>query len=122
LSNQNDDLNRRSPLPGPHAVPGGPPGEPRVSVIRLTAAGTVSAGSGPPEMVERVAYAAQLGDLIGELLGAGPFEFIEVALPAGGCVIARETSGALTAAATTDGSLDLAMLRKRLAAAPPERP
>jgi hypothetical protein len=114
LANQNDDLTRRPPLPGP-------PPEQRVIVVRLTAAGIVTAGSGPPEMVERVAYAAQLGDLIGELLGAGPFESLEVALPSGGCVVTRDASGTLTAAASADGAVDVGMLRRRMAALP-ERP
>jgi hypothetical protein len=121
LSNQNDDVTKRTQFSSPPGIPGTASGEPRISVIRLTATGALSAGSGPPEMIERVAYAAQLADLVGELLGAGPFEFVEVSLPAGGCVIAREPTGALTAAATTDGSIDLAMLRKRLVG-PTERP
>jgi hypothetical protein len=121
LSKPYDDVTKRTQMSTPPTIPGAIPSETRVSVIRLTAAGGLSAGSGPPEMIERVAYAAQLADLIGELLGAGPFEFVEVALPAGGCVIAREPTGALTAAATSDGSIDLAMLRKRLVG-PPERP
>jgi hypothetical protein len=121
LSKQNDEVTKQTQMSAPPPLSTPTSAEPRVSVIRLTATGALSAGSGPPEMIERVAYAAQLADLIGELLGAGPFEFVEVALPAGGCVIAREPTGALTAAATTDGSLDLAMLRKRLVA-PTERP
>jgi hypothetical protein len=121
VAKQNDEVTKRTQMSPPPTFPAGAPPEPRVSVIRLTAAGALSAGAGPPEMIERVAYAAQLADLIGELLGAGPFEFVEVALPAGGCVIAREPTGALAAAATSDGSLDLAMLRKRLMG-PTERP
>jgi hypothetical protein len=110
LANQNDDLTRRPPPPP------GPPLEQRVIVVRLTASGVVTAGAGPAELVERVAYAAQLGDLIGELLGAGPFESLEVALPSGGCVVVRDASGTLTAAASADGATDVVMLRRRMAA------
>jgi hypothetical protein len=89
-----------------------------VTVVRLTASGAVTGGSGPAELVERVAYAAQLGDLIGELLGAGPFESVEVSLSSGACVLAREASGNITAAASSDGAADVAALRRRMAALP----
>jgi hypothetical protein len=115
LASHNDDVTKRTQLTGQ------PPIEPRATVVRLTASGAVTAGSGPPELVERVAYAAQLGDLIGELLGAGPFESLEVALPSAGCVVARDASGTMTAAASADGVPDMAMLRRRMAALP-ERP
>jgi hypothetical protein len=117
VPNHNDDVTRRTQLPGLH------PPEPRVSVVRLTPTGAVTAGSGSSELVERVAYSAQLADLIGELMGAGPFESFEVSLAAGGCVVVREASGTLAAASTSDGAMDLALLRRRLATTtPPERP
>jgi hypothetical protein len=119
LPNHNDDVTRRTQVPGTAPSPG--PLEPRVTVVRLTPTGTVSGGSGSSELVERVAYAAQLADLIGELLGAGPFESVEVSLSNGGCVVARQANGALVAAASADGNADLTMLRQRLAF-PPERP
>ena len=85
-------------------------------MVRLTTSGAVTAGSAPADLVERVAYGAQLADLVGELLGAGPFESLEVSLPAGGCVVARDPSGTLTAAASTEGATDLALLRRRMGA------
>jgi hypothetical protein len=116
LANQYDDMTKRTAQ-----LPGSGPAEPRVSVVRLAATGAVTAGAGPPDLVERVAYAAQLTDLIGELLGAGPFESLEVSLTSGGCVVVREPSGSLTAAASTDGAADLVAMRRRLSS-PMEKP
>jgi hypothetical protein len=116
LAKNNDDVTRRTNVPGPL-----PPIEPRVAVLRLTPTGSVSGGSGPPDLIERVAYAAQLGDLIGELLGAGPFESLEISMASGACVIAREVSGNLVAASSPDGAADVVLLRRRMAALP-ERP
>jgi hypothetical protein len=110
-----DDLNKPTSRPEPpfYRLP--------IEVVKVDASGEVKEGASATELVERVAYAAQIADLLGELLGAGPFESVEVSQPAGACLIVREQGGGLAAAATRDASLDQAALRQRLNL-PPERP
>jgi hypothetical protein len=110
-----DDLNKPTPRPELpfHRLP--------IEVVKVEASGEVKEGANHTDLVERVAYAAQIADLLGELLGAGPFESLEVAQPSGACLIARDRAGGLVAAATGDASLDQSALRQRLNL-PPEKP
>ena len=103
-----DDLNKPTPRLDP------PLSRLPINVVKISAGGDVVAGGGSTELVERIAYAAQISDLLGELLGAGAFESLEVSQPAGACVVIRERDGGLSAAATGDSSLDMAALRQRL--------
>jgi hypothetical protein len=84
-----DEVTRRTP------VPNFTNGEPRV--VRLSPSGTLISGSGTSELAELAAYAAQMADLVGELLGIERFTTMELSLSDGACVIARQPNGDLVA-------------------------
>jgi hypothetical protein len=104
-----DDLNKPTARPEPppfHRLP--------IDVVRVAASGEVLEGASSTDFIERVAYAVQIADLLGELLGAGAFDSLEVAQPNGACLIARDQAGVLVGASTSDPSVDQTALRKRL--------
>jgi hypothetical protein len=74
------------------------PAEGVTASLRLTARGIPAGGCAPPALAGVVAYTAQLADLVGELIGAGPFGAVELALSDGSCVVARARNGDLLAA------------------------
>jgi hypothetical protein len=81
--------------------------------VRLAPDGTVAAGTTSPEMTELVAYAGLLADLVGELMGSGPFEVLELARSDGPFVVARARNGDLLAARGEPGA-DAGALRDGL--------
>ena len=87
-----DDVTRRTAAPPPNRE--GPPAS-----LRLSAAGRVMAGDAPPELIESVAYAAQMADVVGELIGIDGFVSIEVATSRGACVVGRQSNGDVVAMA-----------------------
>jgi hypothetical protein len=101
---------REEPRPPPLPTP---PELNAPSSVRLTRDGAVIAGSAPPSLTELVAYTAQLADLVGDLLGAGPLAAVELSLADGACVIARASNGDLLAARAARG-VDPMVLRQAL--------
>ena len=89
-----------------------PPGD---VAIRLGADGRILDGKAAPQLAEAVAYAAQLADRIGELLGLEPFTRMDLALSnQTACLIRRQSNGdlvALKAAGPSDAMDNLAAPR-----------
>jgi hypothetical protein len=104
------------PAPAAHAalLPG-LPAEGVTASLRLTPRGIPSAGTAPPALAEVVAYTGQLVDLVGELIGAGPFGVVELTLSDGSCVMARAHNGDLLAA-RAGPSVEANALKRRLLA------
>jgi hypothetical protein len=94
---------------------GGMPGTAYVgaTTLRLTPDGEVTSGSPPPELVDTVAYAARMADLVGEVLCLEDFTAVELTLSDGACVLARAPNGDLLAARGGRG-IDVAALRRTL--------
>jgi hypothetical protein len=103
-----DDVNRPTPRSEPVLE------RRAIEVVKVTAAGEVVEGAGSTDLIERVTYAAQIADLLGELLGAGAFASLEVSQPGGACLVTRDGQGTVSAAASSDPSLDAAALRQSL--------
>lgn len=107
------ELARRSPIAGGVANAARAP----ETIVRLAADGRLLGGNAAPELAEAVAYAAQLGDLLGELLGAGPFISMEVSSTSdAACVVRRQPNGDL-AAIKAPAPADLEALQRRLGTA-----
>jgi hypothetical protein len=73
-------------------------GEGVTATLRLTREGVLTGGAAPSALIDIVAYAAQLADLVGELIGTAQFVSIEYALSDGACVITRAVNGDVLAA------------------------
>jgi hypothetical protein len=80
---------------------------------RLTPDGELASGSPPPELVETVAYAARMADLVGEVLCLEEFTAVELTLSDGACVVTRAPNGDLLAA-RGGRTVDVAALRRTL--------
>lgn len=100
-----EDVTRRTPMPGA--------GDPATMTLRLSPRGEVTAGNASEELSEVVAYAVQMADLIGELLGVDRFQSMELALANGACLIAREPGGDVVAV-RAGRAIDPSTLRQTL--------
>ena len=91
-----------------------PPKEARAAV-RLSPDGQVRATRGDAEaLVAMAAYAARLGEVVGELLGADGFRALECTYKrGGGCFVFRDARGDLMAVEPAEG-VDLSAIRRRL--------
>jgi hypothetical protein len=87
------------------------------TTLRLSPDGEVTSGSPPPELVDTIAYAARMADLVGEVLCLEEFAAIELTLSDGACVLAREPNGDLLAA-RGGRNADVAALRRTLGQRP----
>jgi hypothetical protein len=83
------------------------------TTLRLSPDGEVTFGSPPPELVDTVAYAARMADLVGEVLCLEEFTAVELTLSDGACLVAREPNGDLLAA-RGGRTADVAALRRTL--------
>ncbi|GEM_PF-4260681 len=79
--------------------------------LRLSPEGSPISGNGGEELIECVAYAARITDILGELLGAEQFVSVEFSLSDGSCVIARNAAGELCVA-KAGHAYDIALVRE----------
>lgn len=93
LTGQGDeDVTKRTGIPGL-----GEDGATPIT-LRMSASGVPLAGEASEDLHGAVAYAAQMADLVGELMGLETFVSMEFSLSSGTCVIARDPGGDLLAA------------------------
>lgn len=87
---------------------------PREKMVHLARDGRLLGGSGGQTLAEGAAYAAELGDLVGDLMGLGALDALDVMLASGGaCVVRRQASGDLTAI-SAPAPADVETLHRRL--------
>ncbi len=86
--------------PAMNPTPSSPP--PQHTLLRISSEGVAAVhgtNSGETQQLAEVAaYAAQMADLVGDLLLGSGFDVMEVALASGNCAIARQPNGDLLAA------------------------
>lgn len=99
-----EEVTRRTAMPGLRAE------EP--AVVRISeGAVTFDGPAASTGLADVVAYAAQITDLVGDLLGIGPFTSMQFSLTGGTCVIERTAGGELVAA-KGGRNVDTAALRR----------